>query len=148
MFRISDGLRNKILDGGSGGGFKGALNLGFIAIMTGSQPTSANSAATGTLLGTVSVNGGGTGLTFDAAVGGVLAKAAAETWRFTGLTEGTAGWFRFYAPGDTITNSSTTAARLDGAIGTSGAEINLTNLAIVTGQVNTVDAFTITQPAQ
>ena len=146
-FRLSTGLRNKILDGGASGGFKGALNLGFIAILTGSQPTSPDNAATGTLLGTVSVNGGGTGLTFDAAVAGVLSKAAAETWRFTGLTDGTAGWFRFYAPGDTITNSSTTAARLDGAIGTSGAELNLTNLNITTGQVNTCDTFTITQPA-
>lgn len=145
--RLSTGLRNKVLDGGASGGFKGALNLGFIAIMTGSQPTSPDNPATGTLLGTVSVNGGGTGLTFDAAVAGVLSKAAAETWRFTGLADGVAGWFRFYAPGDTITNSSTTAARLDGSIGTSGADLNLSNLNIVTSQVNTCDSFTITQPA-
>jgi len=146
-FRLSTGLRNKLLDGGSGGGYKGSLNLGFIAIMSGSQPTSPDAAATGTLLGTVSVNGGGTGLTFDAGAAGVLSKAAAETWRFTGIADGTAGWFRFYAPGDTITNISTTAARLDGAIGSSGAELNLTNLSILTGQVNTCDTFTITQPA-
>jgi hypothetical protein len=146
-FRLSTGLRNKLLDGGSGGGYKGALNLGFIAILTGSQPASPDNPATGTLLGTVSVNGAGTGLTFDAAVAGVLTKAAAETWRFTGLVDGTAGYFRFYAAGDTITNSSTTVARLDGAIGTSGAELNLTNLSITTGQVNTCDTFTITQPA-
>ena len=146
-FRLSTGLRNKVLDGGAAGGFKGALNLGFIAILTGTQPTSPDNPATGTLLGTVSVNGAGTGLTMDASVAGVLSKAAAETWKFTGLADGTAGWFRFYAAGDTITNSSTTVARLDGAIGTSGAEINLANLSILTGQVNTVDAFTITQPA-
>lgn len=146
-FRLSTGLRNKVLDGGSGGGFKGALNLGFIAILTGSQPTSPDNPATGTLLGTVSVNGGGTGLTFDAAAAGVLPKAAAESWKFTGLANGTAGWFRFYAAGDTITNSSTTVARLDGSVGTSGAELNLSNLSILVGQVNTVDQFTITQPA-
>lgn len=145
--RLSTGLRNKVLDGGSGGGFKGALNLGFIAILTGSQPVSPDNPATGTLLGTVSVNGAGTGLTFDAAAAGVLAKAAAETWRFTGLADGVAGWFRFYAPGDTITNSSSSAARLDGSIGTSGADLNLTNLNITVGQVNTCDTFTITQPA-
>jgi hypothetical protein len=146
-FRLSTGLRNKILDGGSGGGYKGSLNLGFIAILTGTQPTSPDDPATGTLLGTVSVNGAGTGLTFDAAAAGVLSKAAAETWRFTGLAAGVAGWFRHYAPGDTITNTSTTAARLDGAIGTSGAELNLTNLNIAIGQVNTCDTYTITQPA-
>ncbi len=146
-FRLSTGLRNKVLDGGAAGGFKAALALGFINIYTGSQPTSADTGATGTLLGIVSVSGGGTGLTFDAAAAGVLSKAAAETWRFTGLADGTAGWFRFHAAGDTPTNTSTTAARLDGAIGTSGAELNLTNLSILTGQVNTVDTFTVTQPA-
>ena len=145
--RLSTGLRNKVLDGGAAGGFKGSLNLGFIAILTGSQPTNPDTGHTSTLLGTVSVNAGGTGLTFDASVAGVLAKAVAETWKFTGLVDGTAGWFRFYAPGDTITNTSTTAARLDGAIGTSGAELNLSNLNVLTSQVNTVDAFTITQPA-
>lgn len=144
--RLSTGIRNKLLDGGSGGGIKGSLNLGFIAIMSGAQPTSADAAATGTLLGTVSVNGAGTGLTFDASVAGVISKAAAETWRFTGLADGIAGWFRFYAPGDTITNVSTTAARIDGAIGSSGGELNLTNLTVGVGQVNTADGFTVTQP--
>jgi hypothetical protein len=146
-FRLSTGLRNKVLDGGAAGGFKGALNLGKIAILTGSQPTSPDNPATGTLLGTVTVNDGGTGLTFDASVAGVLSKAVAEAWKFHGLADGTAGWFRFYEAGDTITNTSTTAARLDGSIGTSGAELNLANLSILTAQVNTVDAFTITQPA-
>lgn len=146
-FRLSTGLRNKVLDGGTGGGFKGALNLGKINIYTGSQPASADTGATGTLLGTVTVNDAGTGLTFDASVAGVLSKAAAETWKFHGLADGTAGWFRFYESADTPGNTSSTAARLDGAIGTSGAELNLTNLSILTGQVNTVDAFTITQPS-
>lgn len=146
MFKLSTGLRNKVLDGGAAGGFKAALNLGFIYVYTGSQPTDPDQGATGTLLGTVSVNGGGTGLTFDAAVAGVLSKAAAETWRFTGVAAGIAGWFRFSAAGDTPTNVSTTVARLDGAIGTSGAELNLSNLSIAIGQVNTADAFTITQP--
>lgn len=147
MIRLSTGLRNKMLDGGATGGIKGSFNLGFMAIMSGSQPTTADAAATGTLLGTVSVNGGGTGITFDAAAAGVIAKAVAETWRFTGLADGTAGWFRLYAAGDTITNLSTTAARLDGSIGTSGADLNLTNLSITTGQINTCDSFTVTMPA-
>jgi hypothetical protein len=91
--------------------------------------------------------GGTTGLTFDAAASGTIAKAALETWRFTGLIEGTAGWFRLYAPGDTIANASSSAARLDGSIGTSGADLNLSNLAIVASQVNTCDSFSITMPA-
>ena len=146
--RLSTGLRNKILDGGAGGGYKGAFSSCFMAILTGSQPASPDNPATGTLLGTVSVNGAGTGMTFDASVAGVLSKAVAETWRFTGLAQGVAGYFRLWQTGDTITNTSTTAARLDGSIGTSGADLNLTNLQIEVGQVNTADAFTITQPAQ
>lgn len=145
--RLSTGIRNKMLDGGASGGVKGAFNLGFIAILTGTQPAGADSPATGTLLGTVSVNGGGTGITFDNAVAGVIAKAAAETWRFTGLAAGIAGYFRLYAAGDTITNTSTTAARIDGSIGSSGADLNLSNLTIEVGQVNTCDTFTFTLPA-
>lgn len=146
--RLSTGLRNKMLDGGTGGGIKEALASGFIAILTGSQPASADAAATGTLLGTVTVNGDGvTGLTFDAAVAGVISKAAAEAWKFTGLAAGIAGWYRFYEAGDTITSISTSAARIDGAIGSSGADLNLSNLSIGVGQVNTCDTFTYTLPA-
>ena len=144
--RLSTGMRNKLLDGGAAGGIKGSFNLGFMAILTGSQPTSPDDPATGTRLGTVSVNGGGTGITFDSAAAGVIAKAVAETWRFTGLADGTAGWFRLYQAADTITNSSTSVARIDGNIGSSGADLNLSNLSITTGQVNTVDTFTITMP--
>lgn len=146
--RLSTGLRNKLLDGGSSGGIKGSFNLGFISIRSGSQPTTADVGATGDQLGIVTVGGDGTtGLTFDAASAGTIAKAVAETWRFVGLIDGTAGWFRLYAPGDTITNASSSAARLDGAIGTSGADLNLSNLAILAAQVNTCDSFYITMPA-
>lgn len=145
--RLSDAARNRLLDGASNGGIKGAFNLGFINIYTGSQPASANTGATGTLLGTVSVNGGGTGITFDASVAGVISKAAAEAWKFTGLAAGIAGWFRLWAAGDTVTATDATKPRVDGAIGTSGAELNLSNVTIAVSQVNSVDAFTITMPA-
>lgn len=145
--RLSTGLRNKMLDGGSGGGLKGALAAGFIWIYPGSQPSSADTGATGTLLGKVTVNGdGSTGLTFDAAASGVSSKAAAETWRFTGLADGQAAWFRFTASGDTPTANSSTAARLDGTIGTAGADMNIANTNIVTGAISTVDNYTVTLP--
>lgn len=146
--RLSTGLRNKMLDGGASGGIKGALNLGFINIYSGPQPLSADAPATGTLLGTVSVDGGGTGLTFDASVNGTLAKAAAEIWKFLGLAAGTAGWFRFYPAGGNPAGNSTTEARLDGSCGSSGADMNLTNIAVALGVPNTVDVFQFTQPAQ
>lgn len=146
--RLSTGLRNKMNDGGASGGIKGALNLGFINIYSGPQPLTADAAATGTLLGTVSVNAGGTGLTFDPSVAGTISKAAAETWKFLGLAAGTAGWFRFYPAGGNPANTSSTEARLDGSCGSSGADMNLTNIAITVGAPNTVDVFQFTMPAQ
>lgn len=144
--KLSTGLRNKMLDGGSGGGIKGALNLCKVNIYTGAQPTSPDVVATGTLLGTVTVSGGGTGLTFDAAAAGVISKAAAETWKFTGLADGVAGWFRMWAAGDTPANASTTAARIDGAIANSGGDMTISNINVETGAISTVDSCTFTMP--
>ena len=147
--RLSTALRNKMLDGGVGAGIKGALNLGFIAIYSGPQPLTADSAATGTLLGTVSIDGAGaTGLTFASSVAGTSSKTPAETWKFNGLAEGTAGWFRFYPAAGNPANSSTTEARIDGSIATSGGDMNLTNISIALGIPNTVDVFQFTQPSQ
>lgn len=143
--KLSTATRNKLLDGGTSGGIKAAFNLCKINIYSGSQPTDADQAATGTLLGTVVVNTS-TGLTFDASAGGVISKAAAETWHFTGVAAGIAGWFRMWAAGGTPANASTTEARIDGACGNSGADINLSNISIEVGQVNTCDGFTFTMP--
>lgn len=144
--RLSTGLRNKMLDGGVGGGFKGALTLGKIAIYSGPQPLSADNAATGTLLGTISVDGGSTGLTFDAAASGAISKAAAENWKFIGAANGTAGWFRFYPAGGNPALASTSEARMDGSIATSGADLRLTSVSIATGTPNTIDIFSFTLP--
>lgn len=146
--RLSTGLRNKLLEGGSSGGIKGALASGFVYIYPGSQPTSPDTGATGTLLGKVTVSGdGSTGVTFaSTASSGVLSKNGSETWKFTGLADGQAGWFRFSEAGDTPTALSTTAARMDGTIGTAGSDMDIANTNVVTGSSNTVDNFTVTMP--
>lgn len=146
--RLSTGLCNKMLDGGVSGGLKGAFNGCFIAIFAGSQPSDADTGAgTAVQLGKVSVNDdGSTGLTFASASGGIATKTLAETWRFHGLTSGTAGWFRVYQAGDTITADSTTYARLDGSIGTSGSDMNISNTAIVLNAITTVDSFSVQLP--
>ncbi len=146
--RLSTGLRNKMLDGGSTGGIKNALNLGFIAIYSGPQPLTADSAATGTLLGTVSVDAGGTGLTFDASVSGTISKKSTETWKFNGATAGTAGWGRFYPAGGNPAASSSSEARIDMSIGSSGADLNLSNISVAVGIPTTIDVWQFTQPAQ
>ena len=146
--RLSTGLRDKLLNGGASGGLKNALNLGFIAIYSGPQPLTADSAASGTLLGTVSVDGTGTGLTFGNSASGTIAKTPAEDWKFVGLADGTAGWFRFYPAAGNPALSSATEARIDGNIATSGGDLNISNIAVKTGVPNTVDVFQFTMPAQ
>lgn len=146
--RISTGARNKMLDGGTTGGLKASLALGAINVYSGPQPLTADTAATGTLLGTVSINGlGVTGITFDAAAAGVLSKAAAETWKFVGVAAGTAGWCRFYPAGGNPAILSTTESRIDMAIASSGSDVSLSNLSITVGAPVTVDVYQVTMPA-
>ena len=151
--RLSDGLRTAMLETGS---LESALALGFIFIHTGAQPAAANNAATGTLLVTIAVSDGATGLTFDAiATAGVLAKAAAETWSGTAAATGTAGWFRF---NELITDKagtttamaalSTTAQRLDGSIAVSGGDLQMSNTSIVAAAIQTISTFNLTLAAQ
>ena len=141
-------MRDKLLNGGASGGLKNALNLGFIAIYSGPQPLTGDSAATGTLLGTVSVGGAGTGLTFSNSVSGTIAKTPAEDWKFVGLADGTAGWWRFYPAAGNPALASTTEARIDGSVASSGGDLNISNIAVKTGVPNTVDVFRFTMPAQ
>lgn len=151
--RLSTGLRNALA---GTTGFASTFANGIIEIRTGTQPATADSAATGTLLGTVTLNSGaftpGTatnGLTFAAAADGAVAKSG--VWSMNGLPAagaGTAaGWFRL--KGNALDNdlSSTTLPRVDGSVAVSGADMNLSNISIASGAPTTVDSFTWTQPA-
>lgn len=143
--RLSTGLVNKLMDTAS---FKATFALGFIDIYTGTQPTSANDASTGTKLVTISVGGTGTGITFEAAAtDGILEKTASETWQGTASSGGTAGWFRLREAADAGTALSTTACRVDGAIATSGAQMNLGSLTVTNGApfILTAASFTLPQ---
>jgi hypothetical protein len=150
--RISTGLRNEILKS-SGKSMADALADGIIDIYSGSQPATADAVETGTLLARITLASGAftpgvatNGINLDEAAAGAVAKAAAEVWSGVGLDDGTAGWFRFYdnAVDD---GASTTAIRMDGAIATSGAEINMSNTSIVTSGTVTIDGFVVTLPA-
>ncbi|MBF0591203.1 MAG: hypothetical protein HQL02_03860 [Nitrospirae bacterium] len=120
---------------------------GFIKIYTGSQPTTADNAPTGTLLCTVYSDGTSAGLSFGDASAGVMAKTVAETWSGTAVATGTAGWFRLVAPSDGG-SSSQTDERLDGSVATSGAQLNMSSTSIVSGAVQTISTFSITMPAE
>jgi hypothetical protein len=140
-------MRNSVLNGGANNGIGAALRLGFLYLYDGTQPASADTGATGTLLGKVTINNDGvTGLTFDPAANGVMHKAAAENWQFHGLAAGNVGWFRFCEATDVPGNTSSTTKRVDGLVGTAGADANISNTAIVAGAISTVDDWSFTMP--
>lgn len=141
--RLSTGLRNAMANS-----VATALRFGEIDIYSGAQPASPDSPATGTLLGTVTIGtlgAAGTGLEFTAASGGVINKSG--TWQFTGLANGTAGYFRFRGDAADANGTSTTLVRMDGSIGTAGAVMNMSSTTIATGAVTTIDQFSLTIPA-
>lgn len=87
------------------------------------------------------------GLRFSVATAGALPKHATDVWQGTVNTSGIAGWFRFREGDDTGALASTTAARLDGSIGTSGADMNLGSLSLTATApfIIPAAAFTIAQ---
>lgn len=150
--RLSTGLRADMLNTT---GLKGAFANGVIYIYSGPQPLTADSAATGTLLGIVTKDAGAftdgvatNGLNFDATLTGTISKAAAENWKFNGIAAGTAGWGRFRGNAADAMGASTTLPRLDFSIAAAGADVNLSNISIAVGAPNTVDVFTVTLPDQ
>jgi hypothetical protein len=127
-YRKNTGLRNAQADA------LGALfDGGTLNIYTGTQPASANDAATGTLLCTIDLPTPA----FGAAASGVISKAG--TWQATALDDGTAGWGRFV--------SSDTNKRIDVSVAESAADVIIDDDAIVDLGVVTVTACTITVPA-
>ncbi|WP_295103485.1 hypothetical protein [uncultured Microbacterium sp.] len=109
---------------------------GAVQIRTGAQPASAGSAATGTLLGTLTLSDPA----FADAVNGT-ATAGAVTGDSSADASGTAGWFRVL--------DSTGATVMDGAISEAGGggDMILDSTAIVAGGTISVTSWTVTQPA-
>ena len=105
------------------------LNSGFIKVYTGTQP-SLNAALTGTLLATMTF-----GSTAFGASSGGTATANAITSGTAGNT-GTAGYFA-------LVKSDGTTVVSTGSVGTSGADLNLATLSIVSGATVGCSSFTI-----
>ena len=77
--------------------------------------------------------------------GGAIGKAPAETWAGTVLATGNAVFFRYVGSADTGA-LSTTEPRLQGRVGVSGAELNISSLALTAGQTQAVNFIAISQP--
>ncbi len=128
------------------------LRNGVLALYTGTQPASADLAETGSLVCLITLSKGAfvagadaNGLNFRDAVAGVLAKDTSEVWQGDVLIDGTIGWFRFYSNAY-VTGATSVGVHIDGAVATSGAELNIPNITVVTGASITVDAFNYTRP--
>ncbi len=104
-----------------------------LRIYNGTRPANANTAITSqTMLVELTCNA----TAFAAAAsGGVLTANAISNG--TAAATGTASWFRLW-------QSNGTTAIMDGDVSTSGADVNLNNTSIATGQTVSVTAFTVT----
>jgi hypothetical protein len=141
--KLSTGLRNGMLDANP---FRTLLDASRLNIYSGSPPADAD-AAEGTLLVSIGSDHADTHCHFEAtAVAGVLSKAAANVWSAAASSTGTATHFRLVVNTDTGV-LSTTEIRMQGTIGTSGADLNMSSVAIVAPAVQTVDTFDLTMPA-
>lgn len=136
-----------------GGSLKDIFHDGVLKIYSGSQPTNPDQAVAGTLLLQITDGAGAfvagefaNGLEFGDAADGVISKAIAETWQDTGIASGTAGWFRLCANPTDAGGASTSLPRIDGSIGTSGADLNMSSTSIVVGSTYTIDTFVLTMP--
>lgn len=112
--------------------------------------TTLTATSSGTMAsGVAAVNG----LMFGTSNAGVIAKLSTQVWSFNGSAAGTAGWFRFIGsvndPGTAVVAGTPPYyVRLDGSIAVSGADLNMSNIAITVSAPNTIDTFSWTQPAQ
>lgn len=100
-------------------------------------------AGTGTAVaGVAGVNG----LTFGTVSGGILSKSSAA-WSGVNAATGTAGCFRLESTEADANGTSTTAIRLDGSVGTSGSDLNLSSTSLTSGATHTQTQFDIKVPA-
>lgn len=137
-----------------GGSLKDVMKDGVIKVYSGAQPASADDAVQGTLLFTVTVGSSAwsagafaNGLEFeDDPLSGEMEKNS-EVWSGVAVATGVAGWFRFFANPTDGGTASTTLPRIDGSVGTSGADLVMASTNIVTGRTYTIDTFKITLPA-
>ena len=119
-----------LLDAGAG--------AGYIEIRTGSQPATVATAASGTLLGTLTMSDPAFGNATTASPS--VATANAITSDTTADASGTAGWFRAY--------DSAGTAIIDGSITTSGGggDMIMDTTTVVAGGTLAVSSYTVSHP--
>lgn len=117
-------------------------NAGKLRVYSGTQPTDANTAiGAQVLLGEFTMNA--TAFGASVASGTAPNRNAVATANaiadITALATNTAAWFR-------LVKSDGTTVLFDGTVGTSGCDLNLTDITITTGETMSVTSFTVTNP--
>jgi hypothetical protein len=145
---LSTGLRDGILDTSP---LNTLLAQGEIRIFGGSVPADADANETGGAGNALVTINSSTGSGFDCsflltAASGVLSKST-NTWDGVAASGGTATHFRYCANTSDGGLTSTTEIRIQGAVATSGAELNMSSTTITASATTTIDTFDITMPA-
>lgn len=135
--RIANGVAAAAVDAAVGELDAGAA-AGYVEIRTGAQPASVGTAASGTLLATLTLSDPAFGAATSA--NPAVATANAITGDTSADASGTAGWFRAY--------DSDGNAKIDGTVTEEGGggEMEIDNVAIVAGGTVTMTSWTVRQP--
>lgn len=117
-------------------------NSGKLRVYTGTQPTDANTAlGSQTLLGefTMPSTAFGASIATGTAPNRAAVATAGTIADIVAVGTGTATWFR-------LLKSDGTTVLMDGSVGTSGADLNLTDVTITTGETMRVTSYTLSNP--
>jgi hypothetical protein len=122
----------------------GAGANGFVVDATCTTLTSTDVAMGSETAGVSAVNG----LRFGVSSSGVLVKDPTQVWSGVNASTGTAGWFRFTGSvaDSGTTDSSAQQVRLDGAISTSGQQLNMSSTTLTALATTTLASFPMTLP--
>lgn len=119
--QLGTGLRNAMI-----GQYESTVGTSaYIKIFSGAQPADCQAGTSGTLLCNIALPSDW----YNAASNGTCTKNG--TWQGTAVAGGTAGHYRLY-------NNGTSVCSEQGAVSTSGSDLNLDNTSIASGQTVTV----------
>lgn len=147
--RLSSKLSNSMMDTAS---LKGSIAAFVIDIYGGTIPGTpkfANDVPGSTKLARISLTGTGSALSWEtSSTEGQLEKNASEVWYGLCTLAGTATWFRICTVADDQTDDDTTKTRyrIDGTVGTSGADMNLASTTFALNDPIVISAFSLTLP--
>ena len=125
------------------------INTGSIYVYSGPVPATAGEAVNGASTLLVTINNGGTGVTFNATpANGVLVKTASETWSGTAVATATATFYRFCLGADNGgAVDGTGIYRIQGTVGGDASyDMVFTYPAITIADVKTLNTFQLYLP--